>query len=124
MANERDDEQFGQDKQPFGQQDQKSEFGQNQGQSSSGQADPGNSGDTATLTPNDPTGGQSQGGSSNSQQGGFVGSQSGGSDEQVQDDSATEGSDFASQSQGALDSDDIETGQSHSDNDIEGGTGA
>lgn len=144
MANERDDEQFGKEdqefkpnkQQPTGQQGQQPELGQ-QGQSSTGQTDFGKSGDTDTLidkpgfgqgTGSTGTGGnpasQSPGGTGGSQ-GGFVGSQGGASDDDLQE-GATGGSDFASQGQGALDDqdEDIETGQRNTrDNDIEGGSG-
>jgi len=139
MANERDDEQFGkekkefgQDKQPpTGQQGQQPEFGQ-QGQSSTGQTDFGKSGDTDTLI-DKPGFGQGTGGTPGSQspggtgssQGGFVGSQGTGSDDYLPEEGSTSGSDFASQGQGALEDEDIETGQRNTrDNDIEGGSGA
>ena len=180
MANERDDEQFGEKKefgqdrqqptgqqgqqpefgqqgqqpefgqqgqqpelgqqgqQPTGQQGQQSEFGQ-QGQSSSGQTEPGRSGDTETLSTDRGFGQGAGGGQSGSGQpgqggsegtGGFVGSQGTGSDEYLREEGSTGGSDFASQGQGATEGatdkpdEDIETGQRQNrDSDIEGGSG-
>ena len=121
MANEKDDE-----------------FGQNQGQSSSGQTDSGQSGDTETLTDKPGFGqvttpsSQSPGGTGGSQggSGGFVGSQGSGSSDYLQEQgSAAQSdaaqSDFAPEGQGALDQDeDIETGQPRGENDIEGGSGS
>ena len=121
-----------QGQQPLGQQGQQSQFDQdkglNQGQSSSGQADLGKSGDTDTLSTErgfgqDSGGGKSPGGTAS--EGGFVGSQGIGADEYLREEGSTSGSDFASQGQGALDDEDIETGQRNTrDNDIEGGSGA
>ncbi len=160
MAEERDEEQFGkqdetgQDKQqppagqqgqpqpnaeqgepqPVGQQNQPGELGQ-QAQSSSGQTDLGQSGDTDTLAGEQrgfgqgTDGSQNPGGTGGSQgdSGGFVGSQGNSSSDYLQEEGATGESDLASQGQGALEGqdEDIETGQPRSPNeDIEGGTGA
>lgn len=153
MANERDEEQFG-EKNEFGQ-DRKAETGQDkqppaaqqgafaqqsqqptgeQGQASTGQAEPGLGGDTATLS-NESGGGQS-GGTEGA--GGFVGSQGSGSDDYLREEGSTGGPDFASQGQGATEgqnaikgedattglNEDVETGQRNDrDSDIEGGSG-
>ncbi len=139
MANQKDEQQLGKQdpkaeldqgkQQPTGQQNQPSETGQ-QGQASSGQADPGQSGDTDTLSDERGSGQGADRGQSSGSQGGsgsFIGSQATGSSEELPDEAATAESDFASQGQGALNDqdEDIETGQPSSrDNDIEGGSGA
>jgi len=121
---------------PTGEQSQPQPTGQ-QGQSSSGQADLGQSGDTATLSGEQrgfgqgagQSGGASQGGS-----GGFVGSQGGGSSDYLQEKAATaestaeltdESTDESTDAaQGALEDEDIETGQAQSrDSDIDGSSG-
>ena len=151
------EKEFGQDKQRptenQGQQGQQGQFGQQGqqgqgtqgdlgrqpdqmagGQSSSGQADPGRSGETDTLSGErgfgqGTDGGQSgsgQPGSSGGSQGGFVGSQGTGSDAYLREQGSTGGSDFAKEGQGALEGEDedIETGQRRNrDSDIEGGSG-
>ena len=137
MAEERDDEQFGEtegksgQQQTTGQQGQQSEFGQGQqsptgqesqqptdeqGKSSSGQTDA--QGGAGTFTADQiSSGGNDNSGESGSQQG-FIGSQGSGRDDLVQDEEsssderATGGSDFANQGQGAQDNDEGETGES------------
>lgn len=143
MAEEKDEEQIGKQDQPTGEQSQQPPTGEQsqqqptgqQGQSASGQTDLGQGGDTATLSGEQRgfgagasgTGGsQSPGGTGSSQggSGGFVGSQGGGSSEHVQEEGSTGESDFAPQGQGALEDEDIETGQPQSrDSDTEGSSG-
>jgi hypothetical protein len=137
MAEERDDEQFGkQDEtgqakqpQPTGEQSQQQQPTGQQGQSSSGQTDLGQSGDTATLSGEQRGFGQGagqSGGASPSGSGGFVGSQGSGSSDYLQEKAATTEStdETTDASQGALENEDIETGQPQSrDSDVDGSSG-
>ena len=124
MADERDEDQFGENEgkagqQPTGQQSQQDEAGKQQGQqgesgqqgqSSSGQAQPG--GGSETMTGDRNSQGSGQGGSQGE---GFVGSQGSGSDEYLQErggqlvDDATSGTDFAEKGQGAPEAEEDET---------------
>jgi len=123
MADERDEDQFGENEgkagqQPTGQQGQQNptaERGQEpmgqQGQSSGGQAQ-----QSETMTGD--SSGQNKSGQSGSQGEGFVGSQGSGSDEYLQErggqsgDDAAGGTDFAEKGQGAPEAEEDDTGGS------------
>lgn len=144
MANEKDEQLLGKQdpkaeldqgkQQPTDQQNQPSETGQ-QGQASSGQTDLGQAGETDTLSGERGLGAGSSGGTPGSQspggtggaQGGsgsFVGSQGSGSSDYLQEKAPTAESDSASQARGALEDEDIETGQpQRRDSDIDGSSG-
>ncbi len=137
MANERDDEQInetegsanqnpaaqqGQENRPTGQQGQPIELGQQRqggqpqidttGQSSSGQAQPSGGIDTATT---DQSGTSGQGGDGARSGEGFIGSQSSGSDEHVEQGGSAEGETGASSAESTGGTDFAEKGQGSSD---------